>query len=745
MIIDRAAADVAVTFRGGDAFLRGLTSTETLTLVAGSIQLERFANDAATDGPAIDDRFRIADVVIQPGAVLSVTGGRLEAVGPCGFENGGTVSIRDGTLAIAGGYTFNNLAGGVLDIDVEGGGVPGSPVASSGVPGISINESDLNNRAGAIVRVRGDIVGSIAPRFHNIGDFSVNEGTLKLSGGEFINDAGGRVSIAWGGPTLPPGGGVPGSPVAGGGVPGLSASGTLIDNSGIMFIAGVELTGHAMLLNRRGARLEVAGGGVPGSPVAGGGVPGIALRYADMENHAGAAIEVTGGSVEVVGPCNFENAGRFRIVGGSLSLAHGFQFNNRAGGLVEIDVEGGGVPGSPVAGGGVPGITIEESDLYNHAGANIQVKGGISSAIGPSYHNAGTFRVSGGGLQLTGGEFINEFGGRFDIDVEGGGVPGISIDQSELENQAGAVINTGSATVEINDSRWINSGVLTTTGGVNLSGGRLSGIGVINGNLFNGGVVAPGLSPGTLTINGDYAQTADGVLEMEIAGSQFDRLVVAGSASLDGLLRVQIPNGMTPSAGNRFQLLTFGEQNGTFASTEVMNPLGDVDLEFTIGPGGLTTRSEIVSHVTAQVVNGQLVVSGDQAANTLSIELGAGGRFNVRLTGTHGTRLNGQSNSIVMTGVTRGMLVNLARGDDYFIISGQAAGLSIKLNGGAGDDTYGLTLRRANLVIVDFAGADWLDFSGTSCPIQLRLDQDGGQRQSIMPESTLALRARSRT
>jgi hypothetical protein len=67
--------------------------------------------------------------------------------------------------------------------------------------------------------------------------------------------------------------------------------------------------------------------------------------------------------------------------------------------------------------------------------------------------------------------------------------------------------------------------------------GLLAGTGMVDGPVVNaGGTVAPGLSTGTLTITGNYTQGADATLHIEIggltAGSQFDQLVVSGTAAL---------------------------------------------------------------------------------------------------------------------------------------------------------------------------------------------------------------------
>lgn len=87
-----------------------------------------------------------------------------------------------------------------------------------------------------------------------------------------------------------------------------------------------------------------------------------------------------------------------------------------------------------------------------------------------------------------------------------------------------------------------------------LAAGRLGGSGRINGSLNNGGIVSPGNSIGTLTVN-RYAQSKDGVLELEFSSNSSDHLVVLQDASLEGgityIARGFLPTGThTLSAAN---------------------------------------------------------------------------------------------------------------------------------------------------------------------------------------------------
>lgn len=113
-------------------------------------------------------------------------------------------------------------------------------------------------------------------------------------------------------------------------------------------------------------------------------------------------------------------------------------------------------------------------------------------------------------------------------------------------------------------------GTLTATE-VDIQGGTLAGSGTVNGNVINSGQVSPGMSPGVLHINGDYTQSAEGMLYVELGGTlpgQFDQLGVAGTATLDGTLHVGLFGGFDPDEGDAFPFVICGSRNGDFAVTK---------------------------------------------------------------------------------------------------------------------------------------------------------------------------------
>jgi hypothetical protein len=151
-------------------------------------------------------------------------------------------------------------------------------------------------------------------------------------------------------------------------------------------------------------------------------------------------------------------------------------------------------------------------------------------------------------------------------------------------NNATGVDTAGATTLFFNNALNLNGQVLTKTGGgtmeinnrlataggmVDCQAGTCAGSGTVGGDLNNSSAtVAPGNSPGILTIDGNYTQGSGGKLAIEIGGQtpgeEHDKLVVTGIASLAGALDVTLINSFTPSNGNAFDILDAGSVTGDF-------------------------------------------------------------------------------------------------------------------------------------------------------------------------------------
>ncbi len=136
-----------------------------------------------------------------------------------------------------------------------------------------------------------------------------------------------------------------------------------------------------------------------------------------------------------------------------------------------------------------------------------------------------------------------------------------------LVNLGGNLTITNPVIMSNNSTTTVN-GTFTSPGGFRiLNGSMLMGSGILNGDLINGGLLSPGNSPGTMTINGNYTQTSGGTLAIEVGIGVYDRLVVNGIATLAGTLAVSTVDGGTLALGDKYQFLTAsGGITGTFDS-----------------------------------------------------------------------------------------------------------------------------------------------------------------------------------
>ncbi len=165
---------------------------------------------------------------------------------------------------------------------------------------------------------------------------------------------------------------------------------------------------------------------------------------------------------------------------------------------------------------------------------------------------------------------------------QGGGQGTVYVyDLATLEVQGRLHVWPGSALHLRSFDGSYGDGIVRAGGGVDIDG-TLTGSGAINGDLVVSGKIIPGTSPGTLRIEGDYTQSASGILEVEVASSSlFDVLDIGGDATLGGTLLVQFLPQYVPEPGDVFAFLAVeGDLYGQFDHVEL------VGLE----PGGLQVR-----------------------------------------------------------------------------------------------------------------------------------------------------------
>jgi autotransporter-associated beta strand protein len=176
-------------------------------------------------------------------------------------------------------------------------------------------------------------------------------------------------------------------------------------------------------------------------------------------------------------------------------------------------------------------------------------------------------------------------------------------------------VNTYTGSTTINVGSLIVDGSIASAETVVNPGGLLGGHGTIGGNLANNGTVGQASSPGTLTVSGNYTQSAGATLRVGVGGlapGQFDVLAVNGHATVGGSLQFVRLGGFNLQPGDQVTFLTakngvsgtFGNvQNGligtgTIVQVEVTSLANSVVLEGTQGsfantPGVATTPNNL--------------------------------------------------------------------------------------------------------------------------------------------------------
>lgn len=152
--------------------------------------------------------------------------------------------------------------------------------------------------------------------------------------------------------------------------------------------------------------------------------------------------------------------------------------------------------------------------------------------------------------------------------VDATAIPSISVDSIQVGQGVGLAF--GSGTVSIANS-LTSQGYLTLFGttlrasSVDMETGSLVGGGTIEGSLTNNGYLHP-TNAQTLTVTGNYTQTASGELSVQWGTTA---LVVNSNATLSGSLVVGINPKRPPAKGSTYTAMTFGSHNGEFTSFSV--------------------------------------------------------------------------------------------------------------------------------------------------------------------------------
>lgn len=244
--------------------------------------------------------------------------------------------------------------------------------------------------------------------------------------------------------------------------------------------------------------------------------------------------------------------------------------------------------GTLVMGGG---FASPDDPIDNLAGGVITGFGTIDSGI----DNAGTITPTGTGLVINGvlanttsdlisGTKINfgpgggyEGSGTCEADITGDAASHIALTGTlEIGRNTTAGfsyngdIDVGGNILKLVDSNGavlggtcdttINSGRIECPTGIGLSnGGSITGDGLFTGDMVVSGLLdphRPNASGGLFTVQGDLVMNPTGIVDIEIGGTpggpNNDKVVVSGTASFGGTIRVKLKNGFVPQKGQQF-------------------------------------------------------------------------------------------------------------------------------------------------------------------------------------------------
>jgi T5SS/PEP-CTERM-associated repeat protein len=182
-----------------------------------------------------------------------------------------------------------------------------------------------------------------------------------------------------------------------------------------------------------------------------------------------------------------------------------------------------------------------------------------------------------GTLAITAGSHVTSGTGHIGFTIAGAGTVRVSGAGSRWTNTESLYVGVAGAA----DLSVSNGGTVVVDDLLSISPrGLVQGNSTIVADVSNGGAVAPGVSPsfnpndffGTLSIDGNYTQTAAGKLQIQLdSATTFDKLRSTGQATLNGALEVTLGiNSSLPAAGSMFEILhANGGVFNTFATTSL--------------------------------------------------------------------------------------------------------------------------------------------------------------------------------
>lgn len=498
----------------------GTTLTNTNNTISGAGQIGVVGsgltvNNAGTINANQSNALTLAGTIVNTGVLESTSGGTL------GF-GAGTVDNTNHAISAIGANSalqFTNTSvtntGGTISANGAGGSV-------------NLNSASINN---------GTLQGSNGAVFNTSGASTLS-GTIALN--SVMNQAN-------------------------------NSSLTLASGGGIMSL-NLNFVGAALNMNSAGSFTDLILSGTNGTVYLDG--------LVTLSNNANNRIYAVNSGMTLNNFNTIQGAGQIANVGSAITL------NNYA----TIDAN----QSTALILGGNGSVLNNDGGLQAEAGSLLHIEGGSgtftnfsgNTLTGGGYGVAGTVKID--ALGTTGGEIVNnaatiDLSGNAYAFTDSAGNNALSAFSNNLHNfdledgasftAASAFTNEGFVDISGTGIFSVNGGssAYTQSGGgftvddgtlsasaTTITGGVFTGSGVVNNALINGGTVNAGDNgPGTLTVNGTYQQTSNGILAEEILnGNAFDLLTIDGGASLNGNLSIFDLAGSSVFSGETFRILT---------------------------------------------------------------------------------------------------------------------------------------------------------------------------------------------
>ena len=523
---------------------------------------------------------------LLPGALVTTSPGAQGNINGLAFTNEGTVESRGsgasltvgnnatntGVFAAAeGGSLALNGSNAAFAIENNGGILRAEAGSSLSLDyGIEIRGGRLDG-AGTVFSATGRLNGTVSPvtvatTLRTIGGGLTLRGSI-VNNGNLLTQHTGQTSVRVDGPVTLSGNGA------------ITFGGTVFS-----FWQGV-VAADALTLG--------TGQTMTTTPGAQGRVQSLAVATAGIIEARGA-----GAVLDLWAVRGVTNTGVIRAAnGGQLNLGADVStyFINNAGGIIRNE-SGGLLLAATVRGGrieGPGGIGFTQAALDGTANAVelapdavLATNGGTVTIRGTITNNgrirllrtASLARVMAAESLTLGGAGEIEFGTNAadSANILGQSVGGVAVTNGSAHTLRVTPGSTGAlqTTSIVNAGRIVADGVLYLQTSTFTNGPT----GVIRGNnaivttpvLANQGTIAPGTSPGALSIFGNVTNAATAVFEAEIggtvSGTQFDRLSVSGSFARGGALRPVLVNGFRPQPTDSFLVLSATSLTGAWAN-----------------------------------------------------------------------------------------------------------------------------------------------------------------------------------